>query len=216
VEKELIEALQSSAVLKQIRGKSDLPPEGNILKLNTVTLEKMLDAFQASSPDTRWGSMEQALLFLNDARLIVRYAVILSQRWLEAEGIIRESDYLWNYSHHVMRDAPIEYLRNPKKITPKVIQSTNNAETKRILIDLYGVEKYLHDVKAECLDVDSHPMNGNRCLLKADGVESCWLICACPSSGRVYFLAVPPNIKTCKEADAWLSGGIKAVQVGRT
>jgi hypothetical protein len=163
---------------------------------------------------TRWAPLEEAILENQDPRLMCKYACNLRVRWVEAERDIARSDYLYNYLQDCMRSIPKNLFLHPEKLTAERINNEWNAEKKRILIDLMGVDKYLEISDARVIATDSTKINGNRALIATrDGT---WLTCQCPSTGRVYFIGVPNDIATCKAADAWLGNNVKAKQVGRT
>lgn len=94
-----------------------------------------------------------------------------------------------------------EYIENPLSLTLKIIQAERNAETRRALISVYGLKRYLKDVKAKLLDSTSleklfEGPNGEKFLLCVDG-----------STGRTpYELTLPPETATIQEAQAALYG----------
>lgn len=163
---------------------------------------------------TRWAPLEEAIIENQDPRLMCKYACNLKVRWAEAERDIGRSAYLYNYLNDCMRSIPKCIFLHPNKLTVEKINNENNSEKKRMLIDLMGVDKYLKDSKAQVIHTDSTKLNGNRALIGTQDAR--WLTCQCPSTGRVYFIGVPGDITTCKAADAWLGGNVKAKQVGRT
>ena len=76
------------------------------------------------------------------------------------------------------------------------------------MIERMGYLRFAEDAKAKVLDKDQDP-GGQRQLLciKLEGDEPLvGLACFCPSTGRQYFLRVPPATKTCHEAAAWIAG----------
>ena len=84
---------------------------------------------------------------------------------------------------------------------------------------MVGVEWLIKNAKPEILDVDDHRINGLRALMfaKTGRLRYCILVCGDPSTGRVYYMEVPPKTKTCQEADAYLNLGLdQRQQVGRT
>lgn len=220
-ERDLLERIRNSSVTSDFKL--------TINSLDVAEVELMVNAIRKNRlRDSRWTSLERILLHLRDVRLIVKYAVYLGIRWEEAEDIIRGSDYMWNYTHFCLRQVPIAMFMNPGEITAKQIFDIRNTETKRVAIDLMGVDKFLEEAGATIVDSDEHPINGKRALLDVPGIDARWLVCGCPSTGRVYYLSVPKfqsatrisqarPIVTCEEADKWLCGSMTGVrQVGRT
>ncbi len=116
--------------------------------------------------------------------------------------------------------VPEAVVMTPDKLVAKEVMTEDNAEIRRIMIERMGPGKFLDDVGAKIIDVDNHHQNGMRSLMRAgagDGEdEVAFLVCACPSTGRVYYMQVPPDSETCEAADTWLSGELPGAQVGRT
>jgi len=94
-------------------------------------------------------------------------------------------------------------VMTPELITLEEIENESNAETKRIMIDRYGTGKYLSDIDAKVIDIDSSntfrslivDKNANKFLEGTDG-----------STERVYFMRVPNYVQTCKEAHESICG----------
>jgi hypothetical protein len=59
-------------------------------------------------------------------------------------------------------------------------------------------------VNAQVVDVDTHVHNGLRSLMRTN--HGLYLVCACPSTGRVYHMEVDPQCQTCEGADTYLRG----------
>jgi hypothetical protein len=58
----------------------------------------------------RSDELEKELMSLKDGRLITKYCTKLVIRWPEAEDIIRESIYAWNYCQQCLRSMPLRKL----------------------------------------------------------------------------------------------------------
>jgi len=94
-----------------------------------------------------------------------------------------------------------------------------NSEQRQVWIRMVGIEWLIKNAKPEILDVDDHKINGHRALMlvQDERTRYCVLVCGDPSTGRVYYMEVPPKTKTCQEADAYLNLGLdQRQQVGRT
>jgi len=71
-----------------------------------------------------------------------------------------------------------------------------------------GYMRFAREAKAKILDEDKD-RGGTRQLLFIDLREDEPLVglsCHCPSTGRQYLLRVPPTMKTCHQAAAWMAG----------
>jgi hypothetical protein len=99
-------------------------------------------------------------------------------------------------------------LLQPETITVEEIVGENNAERRRVLVDRFGVSRFMKESNAAVLDEDADP-GGERQLLRVElnGDEPLVaLSCLCPSTGRQYFLRVPPTVLSCHQAAAWIAG----------
>ncbi|MDP7017739.1 MAG: hypothetical protein QGG36_18180 [Pirellulaceae bacterium] len=96
----------------------------------------------------------------------------------------------------------------PETITTKEILREDNAELRRVKIERFGFEEFMRDAGAKVIDRDSDP-GGARELLRLplkDDEDIICLSCFCPSTERHYLLRVPPEIKGCHQAAAWMAG----------
>ena len=97
---------------------------------------------------------------------------------------------------------------HPDQLTAKEALAEKNAEIRRVMIERMGYLRFAQESKAKVLDED-RDSGGERQLLFIDLREDeplVGLACSCPSTGRQYFLRVPPKTKTCHEAAAWVAG----------
>jgi hypothetical protein len=96
----------------------------------------------------------------------------------------------------------------PETITAREVMDTPNVELRRILMERMGYENFMREVRSETLDMDRDP-GGPRLLLRVPLGRDEPLVClsvTCPSTGRNYMLRVPPEMRTCRQAAAWLAG----------
>ena len=96
----------------------------------------------------------------------------------------------------------------PETIAVEEVLSQTNAELRRVLLERYGLERFMVDADAEILDED-RDAGGVRKLLRValEGDED--LVCVlvhCPSTGGRYLLRVPPTMTSCHQAIAWTAG----------
>jgi hypothetical protein len=97
---------------------------------------------------------------------------------------------------------------HPEQLTAKEALAERNAELRRVIIERMGYLRFAAEAKAKILDEDLDP-GGKRQLLMIDLREDEALVglsCFCPSTQRQYFLRVPPAMKTCQQAAAWVAG----------
>ncbi len=99
-------------------------------------------------------------------------------------------------------------ILQPETITVPELLGELNAERRRVLLDRFGVSRFMTETEARTLDQDTDP-GGPRKLLFVELKEDEPLVtlsCFCPSTGKNYFLRVPPGMKTCHQAAAWMAG----------
>ena len=94
-------------------------------------------------------------------------------------------------------------VMRPETLTVEQIKQEANQEKRRIMRERFGDGKYLDAVGAQIIDVDleGHVVEGGaeRALVREDSGDQT-LICTDGSTGRVYYLDVPAEVKTCREA----------------
>lgn len=96
----------------------------------------------------------------------------------------------------------------PETITATEVLQEGNAEVRRILLERMGYERFLSQARAKVVDADTDP-GGERRLLQVPLPNDEDLVCLavyCPSTGRQYMLRVPPTMRTCHQAAAWIAG----------
>jgi hypothetical protein len=104
--------------------------------------------------------------------------------------------------HGVAIDERI--VMHPETITIDEINKEENAEKRRIMIDRYGVQRFLTDTKATLLHCDvSHGLPRG---LVEDCHRNRWLYGSDNSTGRVYTMPVPQDVTTCREAHEAICG----------
>ena len=96
----------------------------------------------------------------------------------------------------------------PETITVDEIFREQNTEKRRVLLERMGYEKFLSEARAMELDKD-RDAGGMRRLLRVEFAGDEPLVCLnvfCPSTGRQYMLRVPPQMRHCHAAAAWIAG----------
>ena len=97
---------------------------------------------------------------------------------------------------------------HPEQLTAKEALGETNAELRRVMIERMGYLRFAREAKPRILDEDND-RGGARQLLAIDLQQDEPLVglsCHCPSTGRQYFLRVPPTMETCHQAAAWMAG----------
>jgi hypothetical protein len=131
--------------------------------------------------------------------------------WLElADSGIRSLPASLRGASLRWRGVPVDerIAFRPETIAVEEVLREPNAERRRVMLERVGYEAFVSQAGAEVLDRDRDP-GGERRLLRVrlPGDED--LVCVaviCPSTGRQYLLRVPPGMKSCRQAAAWIAG----------
>lgn len=108
------------------------------------------------------------------------------------------------YSIHGMTVDP-KIILAPETLTVEEIITHYNLEIRRVMLERYGIEKFIQVSGAEHINEDEYgvlyrmpmkydPFNMVRVLNRTPEVDGTF---------RTYFIAVPPNTKTAREGVAW-------------
>jgi len=95
-----------------------------------------------------------------------------------------------------------------QSITGQDILDTENVELRRIMIERLGYETFLQQVGGLVRDRD-RDAGGERqlvCIPFADDEPLMVLKVTCPSTGHTHILRVPPYMRSCHQAAAWIAG----------
>lgn len=105
-------------------------------------------------------------------------------------------------------EVPQDIVENKESLTAQRILSENNLEVRRIMMELKGEEAFIKEADAKLRQEDDF---GKLWVVNIPGDEDL-VMCevVCPSTGRTYFLRVPPQTRTCQEGLAWSGGMTKA------
>jgi len=95
-------------------------------------------------------------------------------------------------------------IMEPHLITLEEIGGEVNAEVRRVLIERYGIERYLGDTDTKLVDSDMY--HGLPRILVQDMHADQYLYGSDNSTGRVYAMPVDANATTCREAHESICG----------
>jgi len=101
-----------------------------------------------------------------------------------------------------------QVVLHPDTQSVQQIRRERNAEVKRITIERLALDHYRIDGGAVTIDRRRNEIEATRETLLRTPEGETVLVCACPSTARIHRLAVPSQIQTCEQAQAWLSGGL--------
>lgn len=93
-------------------------------------------------------------------------------------------------------------------LTGQDILNTENVELRRVLIERLGYQTFLQQVGGVIRDQDRDE-GGERQLVYVpfdDDEPLMVLKVTCPSTGHIHILRVPPYMRSCHQAAAWIAG----------
>jgi hypothetical protein len=96
----------------------------------------------------------------------------------------------------------------PEDLRAADLLQVRNVTHRRVLLERFGLDRFMHEVGGLVLDRD-RDAGGERLLLSVplpDDEPLTVLRVNCPSTAHVYMLRVPPQVRTCRRAAAWLAG----------
>lgn len=101
---------------------------------------------------------------------------------------------------------PPDAILAPHKLQIAEIEKQENVEVRRILIQQYGMERYLQDSGAEQIDIDEYGVLYRKSLPTDEPIVVVKVINATPEPDgtyKYYFLRVPPHMTSARAAVAW-------------
>ena len=107
--------------------------------------------------------------------------------------------FAWHGIH-----VPKSVILEREKLTVEQVISEKNTEVRRAMRNLYGNERFMRDAGGEEISrSDKHGCRLLRLHLPGDPVEIKMVELTCPSTGKVYYERVPPDIRDAVEALGW-------------
>jgi hypothetical protein len=105
--------------------------------------------------------------------------------------------------------VPDFVVTDPSRITTDVITEyqSKNQEVARIMVDIYGPEKYFMELGGEVIDTDQLNFEGSSMrMLIQDKLGLKWLIGSDGGTGRVYHMPAGADATTCSQAHSQMCG----------
>jgi len=112
------------------------------------------------------------------------------------------------YAVHGVR-VPADVIEDKKSITVNRIEKEENAEVRRVMIELFGQQKYLIDSGAKEINRDEFGILYRKELPNDEHLVMVKVINSTPEpdgSFKDYFLRVPKEVQTAHEGVAWTYG----------
>jgi len=163
-------------------------------------------AYMAESPDGEY------VKFSDYERLRKEHSALLSACLLFLREVANGSTTVYEDSGNGCDAIEIavdeQIVMRPESQTVDQIRSEQNEEVKRIRIERFTWERYLRESNAKRIHHRRNDIEGTLESLyeTPDGWKT--LVCACPSTAKVFALEVEPSIATCDAAQSYLSSGL--------
>lgn len=96
----------------------------------------------------------------------------------------------------------------PEELKAGEILNVRNVTRRRVLLERFGLDRFIQEVGGLIIDRD-RDAGGERQLISIpleDDEPILALRVKCPSTAHSYVLRVPPHVRTCRRAAAWLAG----------
>lgn len=120
-----------------------------------------------------------------------------------------------SYSVYAIHGVRLEggrekYIQDRSTITVEAIEAESaNAEIRRVMVDMYGLENYLKDSGSEKIHEDDFGVLFRKTQTGDEDLVMVKVVNSTPEpdgSYKDYFIRVPPTVKTAREAVAWTFG----------
>ncbi len=101
------------------------------------------------------------------------------------------------YSVHGVR-VPQWIIEHPERVTVDAIHAETNSEVRRIMIERYGLAKYVRDAQFDVIDADLDPLGQPRRLLRRADIVVVELTNStvdADGTRRIYHVAVEPSLR---------------------
>jgi hypothetical protein len=111
------------------------------------------------------------------------------------------------YSLWTIDGIPVnkQIVMQPETQTIEQMEKEENQDVKAIRIDRFGWVRYIKESGAKCIDKRKNEVEGTKEALFHCKDDSTRLVVTCPTK-RIFSLGVPPEVKTCEQAQTWLAG----------
>jgi hypothetical protein len=126
----------------------------------------------------------------------------------ETGPAVRYSERSAHYYLHGVQVSE-KYVLHPESVTAKEIVSQWNVEVRRTLIERYGQERYLRDTGAQIIHQDDFGVLYRKHVEDDEPYVMVKVVNATPEPDgtfKDYFLRVPPDMQTARQAVAWTFG----------
>lgn len=110
--------------------------------------------------------------------------------------------------------VPARVILEPESITTDEITAAQNAEMRRVLLERYGMERYIRDTGATKVQADDYGTLYRVTLAGDEDIVMVEVENSTPEPDgefKLYMIRVPPTMQTAREAVAWTFGFTRAM-----
>jgi len=128
-----------------------------------------------------------------------------------SEPAIEFTDGWKYYASHGMK-IPNWIVEYPEKLTVEAINNEENVEIRRVMLEIYGFERYFKSSNAELVDKGDIERDGVLWRIPFEDDEDIYMLemqNSTPNQDetfKTYFIRVPPYMESAKQAMAWSYG----------
>jgi hypothetical protein len=176
----------------------------------TLALERYLGspgALETGHPLAHFNQMVSGYWFGGKVALVVRKPRFLTLddagRLHSATGQCVEYRDGWGFFAWHGVPVPERVVLEPAALTRQDFLGERNAEARRIIQERMGAERFVRELAATYIDGGPRGVLYEVALPNDPERVARYLQVADPSTGREYYLRVPPTVQTAEEAAAW-------------
>jgi hypothetical protein len=171
-------------------------------KIHTKKQMERLDRYVTIAKNAFWFYPFSGICFVCDRPTFIGMDAEWRLHATNRPAIEFSDGWKFYYVHSVQ--VPDFVIENPQKITSKIIEDEGNVEVRRVMLDIFGWNKYLQGV--EPIHQDRFGILYRREIPGDEPLVMVKVRNSTPESDgsyKDYFLRVPPTVKTAHEAVAW-------------
>jgi hypothetical protein len=179
-------------------------PQRFVKPIHSDEQMRLLNNFAAMARSAFWWFPFQGVCFVCDRPSVLRLDAHGRLHSLEGPAMAFTDGYTLHAIHGVV--VPAAIVERPDSITVEMIDAAQNAEVRRVMVELLGAVRYISESGAALVHEDEigalyrRDMPDDEPLVMVKVINST----ADRDGGqREYWLRVPPSMQTAREAVAW-------------
>lgn len=166
--------------------------------------EKVLNCFESINQNCGWWIPFQSACIMIDRP--VKMSIVSNFLHDDKDAACRYAD---GWEFFAQRGRVVQEWLAKGVFTAKQIDEAHNVEIKRLMVERYGASKYLQETGAVVIHSDKFGVLYSKPQLGDDPLVMVEVLNSTPEPDETiksYFLRVPPEIRTAREAIAWTFG----------